>query len=61
VQNVSGSAHSEQLAHELIQAGRRAGMDFVWENRGRETPERNAAVDALFQSGGGPQSGQSGR
>ena len=28
VQNVSGSAHSEQLAHELITAGRRAGIEL---------------------------------
>jgi hypothetical protein len=81
VQNVSGSAHSEELAHMLITQGRNAGLQltvrriyteynpctdtclpllrrfypsaeisfsFVWERWGRETPDRNAAVDALF-------------
>jgi hypothetical protein len=80
-QNVSGSAHSEELADSLIQAGRNAKLDltvrriyteynpctdtclpliqtkypnvevtfsFLWEKWGRETPDRNAAVDALF-------------
>lgn len=83
VQNVNGSAHSEQLADMLIQAGQRAGLQlnvksiyteynpctdtclpliqqrypsaqvtfsFVWELWGRQTPDRNAAVDALFNS-----------
>jgi hypothetical protein len=90
VQNVNGSAHSEQLAHQLITAARRAGMElnvrriyteynpctdtclplirrqypsaevtysFIWELWGRQTPDRNAAVEALFaggRSGGGP-------
>jgi uncharacterized protein DUF4157/nucleic acid/nucleotide deaminase of polymorphic system toxin len=91
VQNVSGSAHSEQLAHELITTGRRAGngltvkriytefnpctdtclpliqrnyptaevtYSFIWELWGRETPDRNFAIDALFSRGGS--SGSSG-
>lgn len=86
VQNVGGAAHSEALADQLIQAGRRAGLQltvrriyteynpctdtclpliqrnypsaqvsysFIWERWGRETPDRNAAVDALFQRAGG--------
>ena len=85
VQNVSGSAHSEALAHELIITGRRAGIElnvrriyteynpctdtclplireqypsaevtysFIWERWGRQAPDRNAAVDALFSQGG---------
>jgi uncharacterized membrane protein YgcG len=85
VQNVNGSAHSEQLAHMLITEGRRAGIElnvqriyteynpctntclpliqrhypradvtfsFIWELWGRETPDRNAAVDALFGQAG---------
>jgi hypothetical protein len=82
VQNVRGATHSEQLGHELIVLGRKAGLtlnvrriyteynpcirtclpliqrnypsaevtySFVWERWGRETPDRNAAVDALFK------------
>jgi Domain of unknown function (DUF4157) len=81
VQNVNGSAHSEELAHMLISAGRRSGLElnvrriyteynpctdtclplireyypnvevtfsFIWELWGRQTPDRNAAVEALF-------------
>lgn len=81
VQNVNGSAHSEELAHMLITQARRAGIElnvrriyteynpctdtclplirreypsaevtysFIWELWGRQTPDRNAAVEALF-------------
>lgn len=81
VQNVNGSAHSEQLADMLIRDGQRAGyqlnvkriyteynpctdtclpliqrrypnaqvsFSFTWERWGRQTPDRNAAVEALF-------------
>jgi hypothetical protein len=83
VQNVSGAAHSEKLAHELIKAGRlrkiqlnvreiyteynpctdkclgliqenypsaRVFFSFIWEHWGRQTPDRNAAVEALFSA-----------
>ncbi|GAA1383375.1 DUF4157 domain-containing protein [Catellatospora chokoriensis] len=82
-QNVAGAAHSEQLAHQLITQGRKAGYtltvrriyteynpcsqsclplvrrqypsaevsySFLWELWGRETPDRNAAVERLFES-----------
>ena len=82
VQNVNGSAHSEQLADMLISDGQRAGyqlnvkriyteynpctdtclpliqrrypgaqvtFSFIWELWGRQTPDRNAAVEALFR------------
>ena len=81
IQNVDGSAHSEQFADLLIQSGRRMNLtlkvlriyteynpctdtclplleekypnievsySFIWEKWGRQTPDRNAAVDALF-------------
>lgn len=85
VQNVNGSAHSEEFADMLIREGRRAGYrldvkriyteynpctksclplierqypnaqvtySFGWEWFSRQTPDRNAAVDALFNDRG---------
>lgn len=81
VQNVNGSAHSEELAHMLIRTARSSGSElkvkriyteynpctdsclpllrenypnaevtysFIWERWGRQSPDRNAAVDLLF-------------